>query len=130
MSKNNQINVLKGPLILNHMKNNISKQRDILDAQWYYNITKIHAANLRVDINSRMASLCIKQFFFTFPYTSFIARCFHFYISNIYVSILQFFNSYVYKRLAYILWVLYIILNPIIEVNAFFYCPLSCLTPL
>ena len=70
----------------------------------------------------KMASVCIKQFIFLCPNTSFTTYYFNLCIDNIYLSNRQFcfFNSYVYKRSADILWALHIVINSINEIIAIF----------
>ena len=51
--KNNQINILKRHLNLDYRKNYISKPRDIINSQRYYNVRKTHKINVRVDMNNK-----------------------------------------------------------------------------
>ena len=53
MLKTNQINILKEPLNLDDMKNYNSKQRDIINSQTCYNVTKTHRTKLRVEMNNK-----------------------------------------------------------------------------
>ena len=68
-----------------------------------------------------MTSLCIAQYIFICPNTSFTTHCFNFYINNTYVTKVQLLrDSYVHKRSADIVWVLHIVINSIIEIYCIF----------
>ena len=71
-------------------------------------------------------------FLFKCPSTSFTTLLWILYINPIHISNMQFLiNSYVYKRLADILWALYIVINSIkIDIIKFFFCPSTCITSL
>ena len=71
-----------------------------------------------------MASLCIMQFFFICPNNSFTTHYFNLYVDNIYGSTIQFFfNGYLYKCSADILWGIHIVINAINQIIAFFLLP-------
>ena len=74
MFKNNHINILKGPLNSDEMKNNISKQGDRIDSQRCSNVMKTHRAKLRVDMNKKdslimhyAGFLHLSKYFFPYP---------------------------------------------------------------